>query len=287
MMNSKSLLAGFFFTLSVVACAAGGEPQAADEQDVSSDRTACQTSSDCVAVAPLPCCSSTKVAINKAFKSQAEHDATKACLVAACGPDTGPAETRVAACSAHNKCVMVDAAVPVAAPKVAGFDFSGFKVSAAGLAEICAAVLDPVDEACHRVGGQSTAAAGCTTLCSLPVAEAGKAAGFDFDGYRSAPIAGPELCPEIVDAVAETCLSTGGKTTPVKGCGTLCSVPVAAHGSVAGYGFEGPKTLPAPAADTVCPAVVSPEQEACAAADGKVIPASSCRSLCSKPIAPR
>lgn len=170
--------------------------------------------------------------------------------------------------------------------RVAGFDFDGFGSGRVAGLEVCPEVVDAVAEACRAARGKATAVAGCKTLCSVPVAPAGRVAGFDFEGYRAGEIAGNELCPEIVDGVAQACHAAGGIATAIKGCASVCSTPVAPNGQVAGFDFAGLKILPAPpATPVVCPAVLAPEEEACARAGGRTLQAGGCTTLCSTPIA--
>jgi hypothetical protein len=173
------------------------------------------------------------------------------------------------------------------AAKVAGFDFSGFKVAELGGAEICPEIVDAVAMACNAADGKAMPAKGCKTLCSVPVAPRGKVAGFDFGGFKVADQSGDELCPEIVDAVAGACFDAGGKASPAKSCKTLCSVPVAPRGKVAGYDFDGPKIMNAAPENMACIELVRPEEEACREVNGRIIQADDCHSLCSKPILPR
>jgi len=126
------LLVGLFFVASAVACSTAEDAPAGtagDDQNLTAAQTSCQTSADCVAVQTLPCCSSKKTAVNKSAEREVTEKAQQLCLVAACAPDFDP-DNRVAACQA-NKCVMVDQAVPHPDlnRKVAGFDFTGFKIA--------------------------------------------------------------------------------------------------------------------------------------------------------------
>lgn len=177
-----------------------------------------------------------------------------------------------------------------ATKKVAGFNFEGFQISeTAATAEFCTEEVDALSQACFAAGGEGHAVKGCASLCSVPVAERGKVAGFDLDGFQKgqAPTEA-ELCPEIVDAVAQFCFEAGGKTTAMKGCRSVCSVPVAGNGQVAGYDFTGPKILEATNPDDpeFCTQSILAEQVACGLANGKTVRAAGCAILCSTPIVP-
>lgn len=171
--------------------------------------------------------------------------------------------------------------------KVAGFDFEGFQTLQRSPGEVCPEIVDAVAEKCHAANGVAVAAKSCRTLCSVPIAQNGQVAGFDFDGFHSGPMGGGEFCIEIVDAVAEQCRAAGGEASAMKGCRTLCSVPVAGNGMVAGYDFSGPTSAPAPSdVPVACPEVVVPESETCHDVGGRIIATGSCKVLCSSPIAP-
>jgi hypothetical protein len=168
--------------------------------------------------------------------------------------------------------------------QVAGFDFEGFQSGPAGGGEACGEVVDQVAQQCHEAGGEVREMKGCRTLCSLPVAPHGSVAGFDFDGFQSGPRGGGEPCLEIVDLVAERCHAASGETTAMKGCRTLCSVPVAPLGMVAGYLFSGP-VVRAAQGGGICDLLTTPELVACNTAGGQTIMTEGCETLCSVPIA--
>jgi len=201
---------------------------------------------------------------------------------ASCGVSARPAVESTLA----NLLSVTEELARVPAGKVAGFDFDGFQVASVGGAEICPEIVDAVAARCEQIEGVSTATKGCKTLCSLPIAPRGKVAGFDFSGFTMAPEGGAEICPAVIREEEQACFAAGGHPAPAKGCKTLCSVPIAPRGKVAGYDFEGPKVLPEMPANMACPAVLRPEDAACERAGGTAKLADGCATLCSKPIVP-
>jgi hypothetical protein len=174
------------------------------------------------------------------------------------------------------------------ARKVSGFDFEGPKALANDKVpvEFCAAVVSEVQGACERVRGEVRRANGCRDLCSKPIAERGKAAGYDFDGYKQlandqAPV---EFCAAVVSEVQAACERVGGDVSRANSCADLCSKPIAPAGKAAGYDQTGFKILDSDRAPVeFCAAVVSPVQDACSKVGGSVSRANSCADLCSLP----
>jgi hypothetical protein len=112
---------------------------------------------------------------------------------------------------------------------VAGYDFAGPRVAPALPANsACPALANAETDACLNVNGDTTYDKRCKTLCSKPIAKKGKVAGFDFSGFKSADALPANFaCPQVADAVTDACLAVGGETTYTKGCGILCSFPIA------------------------------------------------------------
>ena len=178
-------------------------------------------------------------------------------------------------------------AAPAKVAKVAGYNFDGPKVLDGMPDDVaCPQVLREDENACMVARGIVRRAEGCSILCSIPIAPRGKAAGFDFVGHKVLEAAPSEICTQQVREEDEACSAVKGKATGVKGCKTLCSLPIAKRGKVAGFDFTGLKILDA-AASEICTQQVREEDEACAVAKGKSTGAKGCKVLCSVPIAPR
>lgn len=124
-----------------------------------------------------------------------------------------------------NNCAVLCSKPIAPENKIAGYDFEGFKFqSTEGPPVLCAAVVSPEEEACNQAGGTPTTAR-CKTLCSIPIAKAGKVAGFNAKGFTTADAAGDEICPAVLDPDAERCFAVEGQTSRAAGCTTLCSLP--------------------------------------------------------------
>jgi hypothetical protein len=116
-MRAKSLILGVVITVTALACSATseeeGNPTAGDDQnvtqqvDLAEQERVCKATSDCVAVQPFPCCTTTKIAVNQAARAGIEKKATLLCAAAFCAPELGPADVRTPACQ-EGTCVMVD-----------------------------------------------------------------------------------------------------------------------------------------------------------------------------------
>lgn len=184
-----------------------------------------------------------------------------------------------------------------AAERVAGFDFSGVKRADAlparhGCAQTGRADL-LVTDACLAAEGRTIYTSTCATLCSVPVAPKGKTAGYDMTGLQTENgLTEHEGCPEVgIDdslLVSDACVAAHGKTSFTKTCETLCSVPVAPAGHVAGYNFTSFRKALAIPAQAGCPesggdAIVI--TDACLKAHGKTVSTKACQVLCSVPIA--
>lgn len=169
---------------------------------------------------------------------------------------------------------------------IGGYDLAGPKRAAPRPRNtFCPEVVDAVQEACMKKGGRTTAVAGCKSVCSVPIAAAGKIAGFDMGGFKTrAALPEGTGCPEIADAVTDACITAKGKTSMAQGCKVLCSVPVAPSGKVAGYDLKGYKKLDAMPTGTMCPEMLDEASEACRIAKGRVTQAKGCKYLCSLPI---
>jgi hypothetical protein len=174
------------------------------------------------------------------------------------------------------------------AKKVSGYDISGPKALPADRApvEFCAEVVSREQAACERVQGQTKRANGCRDLCSLPIADQGKAAGYDLTGFKQlengqVPV---EFCAAVVSEVQAACEKVQGKVSGANGCAHLCSKPIAPAGKVAGFDKTGFKIL---ANDKVpvefCAAVVSETQAQCEKVGGKSSRVNGCGDLCSLP----
>jgi hypothetical protein len=121
--------------------------------------------------------------------------------------------------------------VPIAPEgKVAGYDLTGFKQLPNDKAAVtfCAQVVTPEQAACERAGGTMSGANDCRTLCSVPIAPEGKAAGYDLEGFKiaGADKIGEEVCAAVLSPIDEACAAVKGKTVPTNDCGTLCSLPL-------------------------------------------------------------
>ena len=169
---------------------------------------------------------------------------------------------------------------------VSGYDLEGPKVlpSDTVLAEFCAAVVSEVRTACAKAGGASSRVNGCGDLCSVPIAAAGKTAGYGFEGYvQVSDDEQPTACSEVVLPEASACEKAGGKLLSAGDCRSLCTKPIAEKGKVAGYDTKGFKVLPAATQDTVCIFVVSEVEMRCDAVGGTSTAAADCATLCSHP----
>jgi hypothetical protein len=169
--------------------------------------------------------------------------------------------------------------------KVSGFDFEGPK-ALPKMADRCAFFRQPDEEiACSAVGGVSTQAEGCVTLCSKPIAERGKSAGYGFDGYKQLDKSDVLCTFHRQPDEDKACGLAGGTVTQAAGCAILCSTPIAKSGAVAGYDLEGFKVL---ANDRVpvefCTEQVSIVQVSCSAVGGSLRAANGCAQLCSLPL---
>jgi hypothetical protein len=112
--------------------------------------------------------------------------------------------------------------------------------------------------------------------------------GFDLKGPRTTQV--PEAsqhCPDRVDAVADACRAAHGTSTRVKDCQTLCSVPIAPPGKVAGFDFDGFQVRGESDPDSTCPELVDAVAETCRTSLGVATPTADCTTLCSVPIAQR
>lgn len=147
------------------------------------------------------------------------------------------------------------------------------------------------ESACDRARGTTTITNGCRLLCSKPVAELGKIAGYDFDGFQVLDVPTiPLACPTVVTEEQTACIAAGGEASGA-GCHRLCSKPIARPGSVAGYDARGELvTSPAPDAngDAPCAAEHDPDAFACEAVGGTVSKRAPnaegrCEILCSIP----
>lgn len=191
----------------------------------------------------------------------------------------------LAACSADNAGDGAETEDNLTGGKqAAGFDFDGFRVAPLSVDETCPTTADPVGDACRLAGGTRMTVKSCKALCSVPIADKGKVAGFAFDGFHIAEGLGNAGCAAVLDPVGPACMRVPARTVMMKGCKLLCAVPVADDGKVAGYDFTGPQILAAPKSGMACPAVVAPEADACRAAKGRAIAAAECKTLCSVPI---
>lgn len=111
--------------------------------------------------------------------------------------------------------------------KVIGFGFEGIVTAkVAKKDQVCAALVRPEEEACHAVGGKKIKADGCKFLCSKPIAERGKVAGYNFAGpqYGLAGLAEGDACPAILIAEDEACrLIRSSRSFTTSECKVLCS----------------------------------------------------------------
>lgn len=116
----------------------------------------------------------------------------------------------------------------------AGFDFEGYQIAAIPREPImCPMWLTKERVACERAGGR--AAAGCSVLCTVPIAQDGQVAGFLLPRGTSVVFAEKvQSCGFAVDNVSVldddevACRLAGGTTTPVSGCSrAVCNRPVA------------------------------------------------------------
>jgi hypothetical protein len=87
-------------------------------------------------------------------------------------PEESKACTALGGSSVHSDGCRVFCSTPIAPEgKVAGYDLEGFRIlpNDSTIAELCAAVLSPVEKGCMEVGGKIRRANGCKVLCSLPI----------------------------------------------------------------------------------------------------------------------
>ncbi len=129
-----------------------------------------------------------------------------------------------------------------------------------------------------------------TDQCGVPaqgnVQVKAKVAGFDFKGFRiAAALDQNAACPMVATAESDACLNANGTTSFDKGCGVLCSLPIAAKTKVAGFNFKGLKIAAALGQNSACPQVATAETDACIKAAGSTTYDKGCNTLCSKPIA--
>jgi hypothetical protein len=169
--------------------------------------------------------------------------------------------------------------------KVSGFDLDGPKALSTTqvTSQICVQIVPREQGPCEEVHGTLSRANGCKNLCSLPIAADGKAAGYDFDGYKQASNANAatQICPEMLSEEETVCRNAHGVVTPIDACHVLCSKPIARQGKMAGYDLTGFKILPNEGTELFCPDVVSPVREACTKVHGETTRGDSCRDLCS------
>lgn len=181
--------------------------------------------------------------------------------------------------------------------RVAGFDFSGVKRADGlparhGCAQTGTGDL-LVTDACLAAGGRTIYTSTCATLCSVPVAPKGKIAGYGMIGLQTEDgLAEHEGCPEVgIDdslLVSDACIAARGRTAFTKTCATLCSVPVAPAGHVAGYNFTSFRKALAIPAHAGCPESGGDAiaiTDACMKAHGKTVWTKACQVLCSVPVA--
>jgi hypothetical protein len=157
----------------------------------------------------------------------------------------------------------------------------------------CPAVVSPEQDACDAAKGVATLDMNCATICSLPIAPAGKVAGFDFLGFHVAPsLAGTGgACPAVVSPEQAACDSAGGATSIDSQCRALCSKPIAHDGHLSGFDFDGLQ-LDVDAPGAPCPIPLRPELTACNSSHGVIVAGSgslakggtACVALCSAPI---
>jgi hypothetical protein len=129
-----------------------------------------------------------------------------------------------------------------------------------------------------------------TDQCGVPtqgtVKIKAKVAGFDFKGFRiAAGLDQNAACPMVATPETDACLNLNGTTSFDKGCGVLCSLPIAPKNKVAGFDFKGLKISPALGQNSACPMVATAETDACINVGGSTTFDKGCKTLCSKPIA--
>jgi len=114
--------------------------------------------------------------------------------------------------------------------KTAGYDLTGFKIIASDRApvEMCISAVSRESAACDRVGGKTSRGNSCKDVCSRPIAEPGKAAGYDLEGFKILPNdrVPVEFCTQVVNEVQERCQRAGGVPSGANGCKQLCSLPL-------------------------------------------------------------
>ena len=119
---------------------------------------------------------------------------------------------------------------PIArAGKVAGYGFTGFNIVDAPRPGImCPMVVSSESMACYELGGDTTRVVGCSDVCSVPIAPAGKAAGYDLTGFKtlSNDVVHLQDCLPMVTPVQAACGAVNGVTRPVNECQHLCSLPL-------------------------------------------------------------
>jgi hypothetical protein len=172
---------------------------------------------------------------------------------------------------------------------VSGYDFRGPQVQKKRASEICPAVISGEAIACGIARGKSVSTENCGTLCSVPIAPSDKRAGFSFAGFEILNKPSSRIfCPQVIGPEALACERVGGASTSAADrCASLCSLPIARPGKVAGFTFDGFKVLDIPASGLLCPAVLTEEMAACERAGGSRSSANNCATVCSLPIAKR
>jgi hypothetical protein len=169
---------------------------------------------------------------------------------------------------------------------VGGFTYAGpvvLPVIESGVA--CPAILREEEARCWSAGGESRLADGCTAVCNLPIAPAGRVAGFTFRGFvRREALAEGTACPAILTAEAWACDNLGGTSSKDALCRDVCSKPIARRGRVAGFTFEGLVVRRAAAEGTACPAIYTQADAACDASGGTTVRDADCNVLCSTPM---
>lgn len=170
---------------------------------------------------------------------------------------------------------------------VAGFDFVGLKIMESLPANFaCPQVVIAESDACLAKNAVPSYTKNCAILCSQPIAKKGSVAGYDFKGPRIAlALPANGACPQLANAETDACLNINGSTTYDKSCKTLCSLPIAKKGRVAGFDFKGFKTAAALPANSACPQVALAESDACLNLQGETSYTKTCGILCNVPIA--
>lgn len=113
--------------------------------------------------------------------------------------------------------------------KVSGYDFDGYATRTTPAPnDICTAILRPLDEQCNKIEGAKVIyGSNCNNLCSLPVAEQGHVAGFEFDKWTVAKVLPSyTACPEVLSELELLCRQSKGKIVTGDNCQKLCSHPI-------------------------------------------------------------